>query len=197
MKNKLIGVLAAIIVLACVTGLNAQLVPTVTLSGNTIFIIGTDSSDNVSIDETVSGYIRVRVRTGNTTISRSWRGFEIQGILCALDDGNDRYENNTDLLDFVTISSGFNLVFCGDGPSGVQGGRGTDFILGGDGDDVLSGGFGRDLIIGEGGRDQLYDFSSARISGEPFRHDRDADVIIGDRFDRLLVVGPGDYLTIQ
>lgn len=197
MRNKLIGALVAFAIMAFATALTAQTTPSVTLSGSTIFITGTENSDNVYIDETSDGYIRVSVATSNTRVSRRWRGFEIQGIICALDDGNDRYENKTDLTEFVTAFSGFNLLFCGDGPSYVQGGSATDFILGGDGDDVLVGGSGRDWIIGEGGRDSLYDYSGTRVNGGPYLHDQDADILIADWSDKLLVVGPGDYYSIR
>lgn len=89
-------------------------------------------------------------------------------------NGNDYFENRTNVRNYVYGESGNDTIRSGGGNDYIRGGAGddrleggagndriygedgNDFIRGNDGNDKVVGGFGNDFILGNAGRDLLY-----------------------------------------
>ena len=130
-----------------VTSKTTSVITGVGVVGDTLYVIGTDKDDHVTINQAGSVY-RVHadfLPTGN------FRDVPIAGIsriVVQACGGNDQ----------VTISSGISLPALIDGGTGddkLNGGNGTNIIIGGDGNDDINGGNARDILIGGKGSDRL------------------------------------------
>ena len=130
-----------------VTSTTTAVITGIGVVGNTLYVIGTDKDDHVTINQAGSVY-RVHadfLTTGN------FRDVPIAGIsriVVQACGGNDQ----------VTISGGISLPALIDGGKGddkLNGGNGTNIIIGGDGNDDINGGNARDILIGGKGSDRL------------------------------------------
>ena len=130
-----------------VTSTTTAVITGVGVVGNTLFVIGTDLDDHVTINQAGSVY---RVHA-NFLATGNFRDIPIAGIsriVVQACGGNDH----------VTISGGISLPALIDGGTGddkLNGGNGTNIIIGGDGNDDIKGGNARDILIGGKGSDRL------------------------------------------
>ncbi len=125
------------------------------LVDGTLYIIGTDGRDYVTLFATSSSSpenetISVLASLGNSGFGwphltlESFARSEVQGVVTLLRDGNDYY--NGEALRWWNDVSVPQIVFGGDG---------NDWILGGSAGDLLVGGLGRDKLFGNDGDDIL------------------------------------------
>jgi|GEM_PF-1890571 len=132
---------------AAVTSTTTAVVTGVGVVGDTLYVIGTDADDHVTINKAGSVY---RVHADFLTTG-SFRDVPVAGIsriVVQACDGNDQ----------VTISGGVSLpalIDGGEGDDRLNGGSGPNIIVGGGGDDQINGGNARDLLIGGRGSDRL------------------------------------------
>ncbi len=130
-----------------VTSTTTAVITGVGVVGNTLYVIGTDNDDRVTINQAGSVY-KVHadfLATGN------FRDVPLAGIsriVVQTGDGNDQ----------VTISGGVTLpalIDGGEGDDKLNGGNGLNIILGGGGNDQINGGSARDILIGGTGADRI------------------------------------------
>jgi Ca2+-binding RTX toxin-like protein len=110
-------------------------------------IIGTSEDDQVHVNKTGSGRLKVQASFFETK-QRDYQLAGINQIEIVLNSGDDS----------ATISGDVTLLTLIDGGNGndrLNGGAGNSILLGGLGDDKLLGGDGRDLLIGGLGADSL------------------------------------------
>ncbi len=111
----------------------------------TLYVIGTNHDDHVTINETGNGYFKVHT---DFVADKNFLSAGISRIVVQMCDGDDQ----------VTISGGISLPTTIDGGNGndkLNGGNGPNIILGGPGDDDINGGSARDLLIGGTGADRI------------------------------------------
>lgn len=136
---------AATLVFAAVGPLQASLAadaaPTAaaTVTGNTLYVNGTEGADAVSLKfDAVANALAVDF--GGAVPAQSFNRTTFTSIVVSLGDGNDSFG--------VSAQGQFHDV-----PLTVDGGDGNDFLRGSDGNDVIAGGAGDDDIDGGRGAD--------------------------------------------
>jgi hypothetical protein len=115
--------------------------------GDTLYVIGTDGDDHVTINQADSVY-KVHADFLTTGNFRNVPTAGITRIVVQTCEGDDH----------VTVSGGINLptqIDGGEGDDTLNGGNGPNIIVGGPGDDRINGGSGRDILIGGVGADRL------------------------------------------
>ncbi|WP_020468609.1 hypothetical protein [Zavarzinella formosa] len=147
------------------------------LSGTTLTIEGTESSDTIV----------ARVQSGQVSFSgvtiRDGRRFtdtiplkSLQSLVVRAQGGNDVV--NVSALniptqiwggngnDQITGGSNRDTIYGDPGNDTIRGNAGNDWLVGGEGNDVIYGGVGDDWITGDPGNDHLYgEAGNDRISG--------------------------------
>lgn len=145
-----------------VTKTTTAVVTGVGVIGGTLYVIGTDNADHITINQAGSVY---RVHADFLTTG-AFRDVPIPGvtrIVVEACDGDDQ----------VTVSAGITLsalIDGGEGKDKLNGGNGPNVIVGGAGDDDINGGSSNDILIGGAG----------------------ADRIVGNAGDDLLIAGSTD-----
>lgn len=115
--------------------------------GDTLYVIGTEDADHVTINEAGSVY-RVHADFLTTGSFRDVPVVGVSRIIVQVCDGDD----------LVVISGGISLpalIDGGEGSDKINGGGGPTVIVGGAGDDDINGGSSRDLLIGGLGADRI------------------------------------------
>lgn len=148
-----------------VEALEDRAVPTVSLDGSTLNILGSVRSDRVQVF--ADARTITVVVTGAAAQTQTYKLSDVTRVVFRGLAGNDRFANETPVACAV-YGGGGNDVF--------QGGAGNDLIDGGGGNDLLLGGAGDDTLVGGAGADRLY-------GGDGL------DTLVGNRFDRK-VPGP-------
>lgn len=113
----------------------------------TLFVIGTDQADHITINA-AGPILKVHADFLEDANYRSVPSQEIERIVVFACGGGDH----------VTISSGIRLpvtIHGGSGDDHLNGGSGWNVIVGGDGNDRILGGNSRDILIGSAGADRL------------------------------------------
>ena len=144
----------------------------VALSGNQVFVIGTDAGDHVLITMSASDPNTLRINENG-----EWHDFartDVSGIHVDAGAGRDHL--------VVTEASGGVTI-----PITMLGGGGNDLLIGGSGDDVLVGGGGKDRMVGGGGNDRLIGGSGRDLEAGG----DGADTLVGGRGDDALDGGAG------
>jgi large repetitive protein len=121
--------------------------------GNTLYIVGTDGDDHVSINQTGNGLLKVHASfLADPDEPRVIDPADYPGgishifmILC----GGDDHATISDRVMLPAIIDG------GDGDDHLKAGGGGAVLLGGNGNDTLIGGSGNDILIGGTGLDRL------------------------------------------
>lgn len=116
--------------------------------GNTLYVVGTDGDDQVSINQTGNGTIKVHADFLQSSGPRNIPAAGVEQISVILCGGDDH----------ATIAGNMTLpaiIDGGDGDDHLKAGRGGAVLLGGDGNDKLIGGSGNDIMIGGAGLDRL------------------------------------------
>ncbi|MCC6508299.1 MAG: hypothetical protein IT423_04280, partial [Pirellulaceae bacterium] len=123
-----------------VTSTTTAVITGVGVVGSTLYVIGTDTDDRVTINQTGSVY-KVHADFLTTGSFRDVPMAGISRIVVQTCDGNDQ----------VTVSGGVSLPTLIDGGAGddkLNGGNGPNIVLGGSGNDQINGGSARDILIG-------------------------------------------------
>jgi hypothetical protein len=154
-------------------------VPTITLSGGILTILGTSAADvatvQINSNNTLTPYDDSVVATrtsGGQTETQSfalWHTFlglngqppihvqQVKGIVFHGGAGNDVFWNHTGIPATAFGDDGNDSLHAGSGGDTLYGGTGDDNLFGGAGKDVLDGGAGNDVLVSIGGGvDQLY-----------------------------------------
>ncbi len=121
----------------------------VTLSSQTLCIIGTASCENILVEEDVSDWHVVADFDGAIPIEEEWYD---------QDDVDLIYIETYDCADIIDLDSTVDIpsyVDAGVGDDVVDGGSGNDIIHGRDGGDTIQGNDGDDTLYGEAGNDDL------------------------------------------
>ena len=129
----------------------------VSLEDGQLLVIGTNSSDQVTITNSRTGHIKVRTSFLSDRKGLILNEPDIEHLVLILDDGNDRLWISRKLEKPATILAGrgHDRIIAGGGPATISGGDGNDFLMGRHGNDVLIGGLGRDRLFGNSGEDIL------------------------------------------
>jgi Ca2+-binding RTX toxin-like protein len=172
----------------------------VALIGNTLFVIGTDGNDRVSISPKCNGLIKVYANfLSGRCHARFFDAEDIQNIDIQLKAGNDRatISSKIDLPasiyggagnDYLRAGIGWTVLDGGDGNDKLIGGRMDDLLLGGDGNDKLIGNDGNDILDGGGGDDRLY----GNDGDDLLDGGTGNDLLFAGRGNDLIFSGPGN-----
>jgi Ca2+-binding RTX toxin-like protein len=116
------------------------------VKNGTLYVIGTENDDHVTINQQGDGTYMVHADflSGNRLVS----GAGVTQIVVVLCDGNDHFS-------MAGSISTPTLIDGGEGNDQLNGGNGRNVILGGPGDDMLIGGSDKDLLIGGTGSDRI------------------------------------------
>jgi Ca2+-binding RTX toxin-like protein len=117
------------------------------LNNGILFVIGDTQRDNVTINHTGNGRLKVHANF----IAQNHRSFDVVAvnqIISYLGDGND----HLNISNHLSIPA---IVHGGRGNDHLAGGGGSSVLLGDAGDDHLIGQSGRNILIGGTGRDRL------------------------------------------
>ena len=163
------------------------------VANGTLYVIGTDGRDKVSVKfkswhNGNADQVRVKTKFAGQGVSiQYFAAADIDKIEIHLCDGNDAarisgrdigagpwYESSR-----IDGGDGNDWILGGVGDDIIVGGDGNDFIRGGAGDDVISGGEGNDYLFGRSGDDIL-------IGGNG------SDLLFGNAGDDLLIAGTTD-----
>jgi hypothetical protein len=126
------------------------------LNNGILFVIGDTQRDNVTINHTGNGRLKVHANF----IAQSPRSFAVEAvnqIITYLGDGNDHLNisNHLSIPAIVHGGRGNDHLIAGGGPTVLLGDVGDDHLIGQSGRDILIGGTGRDRLIGGTGDDVL------------------------------------------
>ncbi len=167
---------------------NAVEVPSqgVLVVGTTLFVVGDDGRDRITITESRRG---ISVTIGRERLRIPAAGLtqlKVFGLA-----GHDRISVRlTSPLDIaIDAGSGNDRVsMFGNRAATIDGGSGADCLRGGNGADLLRGGIGNDTLDGGRGDDRLFGGSGHdRVSGESGH-----DTLVGDDGDDTLLGGSGN-----
>lgn len=174
--------------------LHDRLTPTVSVVNGDLTIVGTNSSDTVSVAQ-VGNVYQV---TENNPVDRSLPPVvtsvpvaSITGVI-RFDglDGNDTFTNYTTWACVANGGDGNDILIGGYGNDTLNGGRGDDRLYGGYGNDTLDGGDHADFLDGGVGNDTLRGGAGVdRLYGSI--GDDDLDGGVNDYTDDYLEGGPG------
>ncbi|MFC1758007.1 hypothetical protein ACFL2H_04470 [Planctomycetota bacterium] len=154
----------------------------ISFANNVISIQGTNANDvvSVSIDQGNTGglfshlddKVVVSVQTGASQVTESiprYKGFStnVKNISFNGNNGNDRFQNNTNIKSLAVGGNGNDVLIGGTGDDTLIGdkfaifgsgdiGYGNDQLIGGGGNDTLHGQNGSDSLNGGAGNDRLY-----------------------------------------
>ncbi len=133
------------------------LVTGVGLRDGTLFVIGTNGGDGVSLHESGGLSRQVTVHASFVGDFRTFEAAAVEEIVMLLGDGNDlaTLAGNLDTPSIIDAGEGHDLVHGGRGPNVLVGGSGWDLLVGGHGRDLLIGGAGLDALLGGRGDDIL------------------------------------------
>jgi hypothetical protein len=140
------------------------LVSGASLSNGTLYVIGTNRDDHVSVNKVGSGILRVHADfLSDRGQNRDFSAAGIKQIVVLLGRGDDVATVSGDITTPTIMDggSGDDTLTGGNGPNILIGGTGDDTLIGGNDRDILIGGFGRDRLVGNGGDDILIAGSTA------------------------------------
>lgn len=130
--------------------------------GNTLYVVGTDGDDHVSINQTGNGLLKVHASfladpDEPRVIDPSDYPGGISHIVMILCSGDDHATISDRVMLPVIIDGGDgdDHLKAGGGGAVLLGGNGNDMLIGGSGNDILIGGTGLDRLVGGRGEDFL------------------------------------------
>jgi len=156
-----------------------------------LFVMGTNRSDDIAVDQLATGDVTVRMGRQNMGVLHPTAGGQVYVCLGA---GNDSARLSGRVTRDAAISAG-------PGNDMVCGGSGNNWIDGGEGNDLLFGGSGSDTILGGPGNDVLYglaggDFLDGGAGNDLLYGGAGSDILLGGPGNDLLFGGPGNDLLI-
>ncbi|HEY4232082.1 MAG TPA: G8 domain-containing protein, partial [Lacipirellulaceae bacterium] len=157
-----------------------------------IVINGSSAADQVVVSSPTANTIHVHFTSGTDIFDSDFQKADVTSITFGGGDGNDRFENQTDISSYVLGGAGDDVLIGGSGSDTIYGGDGNDTIYGGDGNDNLYGEGGSDVIYGGAGDDMLLgDVGDDRLYGG----DGNDTLYGGDGNDQLYGEGNNDFLN--
>ncbi|WP_372896126.1 PKD domain-containing protein, partial [Stieleria sp.] len=168
----------------------AAVIQGVGLVDGTLFIIGTDGRDHVTLHykekkDELDLNVKFNQGAGQNHVKTTFQASSIQRIVAFLCGGDDHYQGKIDGNKGSSISIR-QIVFGGDGRDHLQGGDTDDALLGGSGKDDIKGRGGNDLLIGGHGEDKIYgDYGDDLLIGDAIGADESAVTTVG-RLDAAL-----------
>ncbi len=124
---------------------------------NMLMIEGTSGNDVIEVSEAGNGQILVQqLNERQDRVIKSWVKERPGHILFDGYDGNDSFNNLTDVWSTARGGEGTDTLAGGSGNDTLDGGKGTDTIFGGGGNDKIWGGPDADVIDGGSGDDVIY-----------------------------------------
>lgn len=156
-----------------------------------INIAGTPSAEQVTVSMDSPTVVRVRAQSAGGLVESTFQRSTVSSIYYFGGEGNDRFENLTNIASTALGQGGNDILIGGSGADTLQGGDGDDQLRGNGGDDLLLGGAGNDTLWGGAGNDQIYgEDGHDWADGESGN-----DVISGGAGNDLLRGGDGnDYI---
>lgn len=131
--------------------------------GDTLYIIGTDEADHVSVNQTGKGVIKVHADFLDNpdeprNIDPADYASGVSNIVMLLCGGDDHgtISSGIELDALIDGGAGDDHLNGGNGQNIIFGGLGADHINGGSRNDILIGGQGEDRLVGNAGRDYMY-----------------------------------------
>ncbi len=123
----------------------------------TLFIIGGDADDHVTVSMQGSSKIKVKASffTGSSCATFAAAAFDRIVIYVHGGDDHVTVSSNVTKRAIIDGGSGDDHLNGGKGGNAILGGSGNDQIIGGTGRDILIGGLGCDKLVGQGGDDVL------------------------------------------
>lgn len=162
-----------------------------------IRIEGSAIGDAATVSITSDNFIRVQLETADGYFQSTFSRSAVSAIYFSGGDGNDRFQNFTDLAavayggagdDVLTGGIAADLLSGGQGDDALTGGEGNDLLDGGDGHDWLSGWFGDDTLRGGAGDD----FLVGGAGDDSLSGGEGSDQLLGEEGDDTLDGGGGN-----
>lgn len=150
-------------------------------------IQGTENDDQVTVSTVVPDLIHVRFISEGEVFQTDLPSELVSSLAFFGDDGNDHFENNTDLPSQADGGTGDDVLIGGSNIDNLVGGVGNDRLLGMAGNDSLVGGDGNDLLLGDDGDDYL----GGRGGDDVLVGGTGDDRLLGDDGDDVLLGGSG------
>jgi hypothetical protein len=170
--------------------------PAFSFEDDAIVVSGTAAADRVTLRKVKGDQYEIGMTTGKTTKSQQFTlgavnessGRPVNRVVFHGGDGDDRFDNYTDISTTLDGGRGNDILNGGGGVDVINGGEGDDVLDGKGGDDRLSGGVGKDYLLGRAGNDLL-----KGNSGDDKLDGGDGeDEINGNDGDDLMYGGNGD-----
>jgi Ca2+-binding RTX toxin-like protein len=155
-------------------------------------IQGTTGADSAQVWTDASNVVHVTLVTPTESLSATFARASIVSIQFAGDDGDDRFENLSNIDSFASGGAGDDVLIGGTGTNTLLGGAGNDQLYGNIGSDTLFGDDGNDYLSGGAGNDQLDGGAGddTLVGGAG-----DDSLIGGDGVDKLYGEDGNDYLA--
>ncbi len=161
--------------------------------GTTLYIVGTDVDDRVTINPYQQSGLMVHASfffNGKPLIINQ----PVSLVIAYLDGGDDR-------LSFEGNLATPAMVYAGTGNDRIDGSNGASTLDGGPGDDLIRGGRGKDTLLGGSGNDELNggdgdDILRGGDDDDTLDGGADHDVILGEKGNDSLRGGTGRDLLI-
>jgi Ca2+-binding RTX toxin-like protein len=132
-----------------------------------VVVTGSTSADQVTVSNAQPGWINVRATTGANIVESSFLASTVGSISFNGIDGDDFFENQTNIASVASGGIGNDTLIGGGGGDDLTGGSGNDFLYGMGGADVLNGNTGDDKLVGGAGDDTLLgDIGNDQLEGE-------------------------------
>ena len=162
-----------------VEGLETRRLLSATLSGGTVFVLGSSLRENIFVYETVhpetgEWYLSVMIdwpKLDRPAITRSFPLDKVNSVYVRSGGGNDVVDLAIQTIDIDAVDVRPASV-----PARVDGGIGSDVLYGGSAGDVIHGSFGDDAVFAMGGRDRVFGGSG----NDTIRGGEDGDVLQGN-----------------
>lgn len=123
------------------------------LGSGELKIIGTGAADNVVVSK-ANGGADVKVKVQGQP-AQFFATADVSSITFKGNDGNDRFENKTNIDSKADGNAGKDTLIGGSGSDSLKGNGGKDLLRGGGGGDTILGNGGNDVLKGEGGKDKI------------------------------------------
>ena len=164
---------------------------------STLIILGSDEAESVVVAENSPNVISVYYEIDGAGVSDSFDKSLVESILFYGYEGDDRFENGTNLIALADGGGGNDVLLGGSGADDLRGGAGNDILhgngghdqlQGGDDNDSLIGGLGDDQLLGGSGDDQLY----GQGGNDALQGDDGNDLLFGEAGLDILIGGSGN-----
>ena len=167
-------------------------------SNGFLSLAGDDTADVGSVVQIISDVSSdVIYQAEINGMSQTFINEPITNIFFEGNDGDDQFQNSTNLPSFIRGGMGNDTLIGGigadtivgsEGDDTLDGGAGADLLVGGSGNDTLNGNAGADRLLGQAGEDILNgDAGQDLLSGGD-----DTDTLNGGDNDDTLIGGAGD-----